>query len=196
MDSLQASRIIGGNATYKRASSDFYPTPPDVTFVLMKVLGLLEGTKIWESACGENHMVYVMKKMGYQVIGTDIQYGYDFLTAPMINCDWIITNPPFSQSEAFIEKCIEYKKPFCLLLKSQYWHARKRKPLFLKMPPKWILPLTWRPNFLFNTKKHASPLMDVMWVVWIPNYDYEYNTLYYPLDRPTSEEMKIFKEMK
>lgn len=46
MDSLQASRIIGGNATYKRASSDFYPTPPDVTFVLMKVLGLLEGTKI------------------------------------------------------------------------------------------------------------------------------------------------------
>lgn len=101
-----------------------------------------------------------------------------------------------SQSEAFIEKCIEYKKPFCLLLKSQYWHARKRKPLFLKMPPKWILPLTWRPNFLFNTKKHASPLMDVMWVVWIPNYDYEYNTLYYPLDRPTSEEMKIFKEMK
>lgn len=87
MDSLQASRIIGGNATYKRASSDFYPTPPDVTFVLMKVLGLLEGTKIWEPACGENHMVYVMKKMGYQVIGTDIQYGYDFLTAPMIDCD-------------------------------------------------------------------------------------------------------------
>ena len=43
MDSLQASRIAGGNTAYKRAASDFYPTPPDVTFALMKFLSLEKG---------------------------------------------------------------------------------------------------------------------------------------------------------
>ena len=35
MDSLQASRIAGGNTAYTRARSDFYPTPPEVTVALM-----------------------------------------------------------------------------------------------------------------------------------------------------------------
>ena len=48
MDSLQASRIAGGNTAYKRAASDFYPTPPDVTFALMKFLSLEKGAKIWD----------------------------------------------------------------------------------------------------------------------------------------------------
>lgn len=194
MDSLQASRIAGGNTTYKRAASDFYPTPPDVTFALMKFLSLDKGAKIWEPACGDGHMVRVMEAMGYQVIGTDIQYGDDFLTAPLIDCDWIITNPPFSQSEPFIRRCIEHEKPFCLLLKSQYWHAKKRKPLFDEMPPEWILPLTWRPDFLFKTRGSGSPLMDVMWVLWDPDYDHGCITRYLPLDRPTAEEMEILDE--
>ena len=190
---MQASRIAGGNTAYKRSASDFYPTPPDVTFALLKFLNLKPDTVIWEPACGEGHMVNTMEAMGYQVIGTDIQQGTDFLTAPLVNCDWIITNPPFSQSEAFICRCIEHKKPFCLLLKSQYWHAKKRKKLFEKMPPEWILPLTWRPDFLFKTRGNGSPLMDVMWVLWDPNYDYGYITQYFPLDRPTKEEMKILE---
>ena len=105
MDSLQASRIVGGNTAYKRAASDFYPTPPDVTIALMEFLELDPGTRIWEPACGEGHMVRAMEAMGYQVIGTDIQQGNDFLIVPPVDCEWIITNPPFSQSEAFIEKC-------------------------------------------------------------------------------------------
>ena len=185
MDSLQASRIAGGNTAYKRAASDFYPTPPDVTIALMRFLGLDKRTIIWEPACGEGHMVRAMEAMGYRVIGTDIQSGNDFLTAPLIDCDWIITNPPFSQSEAFIERCIEHWKPFALLLKSQYWHAKRRKPLFDKVYPEWILPLTWRPDFLFKTRGSGSPLMDVMWVVWDPGCDtFSEGTKYYPLDRP------------
>lgn len=185
MNSLQASRIAGGNTAYKRAASDFYPTPPDVTVALMRFLGLDKRTIIWEPACGEGHMVRVMEAMGYLVIGTDIQSGDDFLTTPLMDCDWIITNPPFSQSEAFIERCIDHGKPFALLLKSQYWHAKRRKPLFDKAPPDWILPLTWRPDFLFKTRGQGSPLMDVMWVVWTPYCDaIGGGTKYYPLNRP------------
>ena len=31
MDSLNASRIAGGNSAYGRSQSDFYPTPPEAT---------------------------------------------------------------------------------------------------------------------------------------------------------------------
>ena len=40
MDSLQASRIAGGNSAIGRRESDFYPTPPEVTVALLdEVLG-------------------------------------------------------------------------------------------------------------------------------------------------------------
>lgn len=195
MDSMQASRIAGGNTAYKRAASDFYPTPPDVTFALLKFLDLEPGTVIWEPACGDGHMVRVMEKMEYQVIGTDIQRGDDFLNMSLICCDWIITNPPFSQSEAFIRRCLTHKKPFALLLKSQYWHAKRRKCLFDTHAPELILPLTWRPDFLFKTRGNGSPLMDVMWVLWHPEYDHGGITRYLPLDRPTAEEMEMLEGM-
>ena len=99
MDNLTASRIAGGNTAYKRVASDFYPTPPEATVALMDFLDLPKGTKIWEPACGQGHMVKVMEQMGYAVIGTDIQFGDDFLKALLMDCEWIITNPPFSQSE-------------------------------------------------------------------------------------------------
>ncbi len=180
MDKAMASRIVGGNSAYKRADSDFYPTPPDATMALLKFLRLPLGSVIWEPACGENHMVDVMRECGYNVIATDINTGTDFLTADQVECDWIITNPPFSLADRFIERCIASKKPFALLLKSQYWHAKKRLGLFRSFPPAFILPLTWRPDFTFKQRGKGSPLMDVMWVVWGGCHD----TRYIPLEKP------------
>src|SRR5690606_41708421 len=40
---------------------------------------------------------------------------------------WIITNPPFKDSVAFINRAIQIGKPFAYLLKSQYWHARNKR---------------------------------------------------------------------
>lgn len=192
MNSVAASRITGGNSEYGRISSDFYPTPPEVTQALLDFLGLTnlpqykkDDIVIWEPACGEGHMVDVFKKNGLPCIGTDIKTGTDFLTTPLISCKWIITNPPFSLSEQFIGRCIEHHKPFALLLKAQYWNARKRLSIFRGHEPTYILPLTWRPDFLFKTRGHGSPLMDVMWVVWGKNSADQ--TIYYPIEKPESE---------
>lgn len=179
------SRIAGGNTAYQRSSSDFYPTPPEVTKALLDFLGVPpENTTIWEPACGEGHMVRQMEDMGYTVIGTDIQSGSDFLTVDEpCKYDWIITNPPFSLSEKFIERCIELQKPFALLLKSQYWHAKKRMTLYNRKPPTYVLPLTWRPDFCFGQRGGGSPLMDVQWSVW--DYSpYRMPTMYIPLSKP------------
>lgn len=182
-NSKTGSQIVGGNTAYKRAETDFYPTPPDVTFALLDFLRPPYGTTvIWDPACGEGHMVKQIRKMGYDVFGTDIKNGADFLTYdPMRYFSWIITNPPFSLSEQFIRRCGELKKPFAMLLKSQYWHAKRRISLFREYTPTWILPLTWRPDFCFGDRG-GSPTMDVMWCVWGVN-SLERPT-YMPLERP------------
>lgn len=188
MNSINASRMTGGNSAYGRAKSDFYPTPPDVTVALVKAIGIIPGTRVWEPACGEGHMVRALENCGCTVVGTDINMGVDFLSAPYQPCDWIITNPPFYIADKFIERCLCFDRPFALLLKSQYWHARKRLPLFQAHPPTTIFPLTWRPDFLFKTRGGGSPLMDVMWNVWV-NGAAVTPPSYIPLERPSEAEI-------
>lgn len=50
-------------------------------------------------------------------IYTHIDNGQDFLTyKPDFEFDYIISNPPFSIKNEVIKKCLEYNKPFVLLL--------------------------------------------------------------------------------
>lgn len=184
MDKLTASRIAGGNTAYKREGSDYYPTPPEATQALINFLGLESGTRVWEPACGEGHMVSVLEKNGLVVTKSDLMYGEDFLKIPFRECEWIITNPPFSLSEQFIRRCKEYDRPFALLLKSQYWHAKKRLSIFRETHPSYICPLTWRPDFMFGKRGKGSPLMDVMWVVWDKDIWKRDYPLYIPLEKP------------
>lgn len=186
---LLGSRIVGGNTAYNRNKSDFYPTPHEVTEALLDFLDLEEGTRIWEPACGEGHITSVLKERGYDVVGTDIQTGVDFLkTENAYGAQWIITNPPFSLAEQFIRKCWGYHIPFALLLKSQFWNAKKRYDLFRECTPTWVLPLTWRPDFLFKTRG-GSPLMDVNWCVW--SSFGKHMTSYYPLTKREHDEMQM-----
>lgn len=72
-------------------------------------------------------MVQVINGRGYDVIGTDIMTGTDFLKAELPEgVGMIITNPPFSVSEEFIRHALDLEVPFAFLLKSQYWHAARR----------------------------------------------------------------------
>jgi hypothetical protein len=109
--------------------------------------------------------------------------GFDFMERkPHDGYDWIITNPPFAQAEAFIRHALAWDSfGVAMLLKSQYWHAARRYALFIEHPPTAIMPLTWRPDFLFGSKGGA-PTMEVAWSLWIRGYDGP--TQYIPLPKP------------
>lgn len=103
-------------------------------------------------------------------------------------CDAIITNPPFNLSEEFILHAVKNADTVAMLLKSQYWHAAKRNILFQKHPPAFVLPLSWRPDFLFDTRKEgdkSAPTMGVCWSVWKRG---ETDTRYRILSKPEIEE--------
>ena len=193
MDSLQASRIAGGNSAIGRRESDFYPTPPEVTVALLDFLRLPENTVIWEPAAGEGDMLETIRACGYcESFGTDISEGFDFLSPDtfkrlLVGFDWIITNPPFARAEEFIRKAASLGKPFAFLVKSQFWHAKRRLSLFDEFPPSYILPLTWRPDFFFKDDHGGSPLMDMMWCVWHIPHIKGTQTVYRPLERPKGE---------
>lgn len=176
------AKIVGAHG--RRRKGDYYPTPPEVTQALIQWLKLPSGTVIWEPAEGAGDMVRELRRCGYRVIGSDISTGTDFLTAPLpVGVEWIITNPPFSLSVEFINRCAEIGKPFALLLKSQYWHSASRRPLFNRTRPAAVLPLTWRPDFTGQ----GNSLMDMCWVVWSGGPVWV--TQYQPLARPEKEEV-------
>ena len=185
--------LTTGGSSNKRRELDFYPTPPEVTRALMLFLALTPGV-IWEPACGDGAMAGVIREHGHEVISSDIrQTGYgegevDFLTALPRTCDAIITNPPFAQAEAFIRKAVGIAPITAMLLKSQYWHAQKRQSLFSEHPPAFILPLTWRPDFM-NGERGGAPTMECLWTVWM---DGQTDTRYRLLPKPPQKQASLF----
>ena len=183
VDSL---KIVGAHG--QRQENDFYPTPCECTLALLEFLEerflIKKGDTVWEPACGSNAIVNVMREKGYSVIGTDIINGQDYLKTEIADdYSWIITNPPFKIAQDFITRSASLNKPFALLLKSQYWHSAKRLKIFSDIQPTFILPLTWRPDFL---GKGAS-LLDMIWVVWIGKSPITY---YQPLKKPTKDKVR------
>lgn len=97
----------------------------------------------------------------YKVISTDIETGFDFLKdTPKFSFDMIITNPPYSQKDQFLEKCYSYKKPFALLLPLTALEGVKRGQLFRKYGISVII-LDKRTDF---TGK-AKPWFNASWFV-------------------------------
>ncbi len=178
---MKGLTIANGGDSAKRRRLDFYPTPPEATHALMLFLDL-EPCTIWEPACGDGAMSKVLRKYGHNVLSSDLrEVGYgegsvDFLTN-VRDCDAIITNPPFNRSHEFILHAIKQADVVAMLLKSQYWHAKKRIDLFRNNPPAFVLPLTWRPDF----GNGGAPTMEVHWTVWVKG---DSNTKYRLLDKP------------
>lgn len=189
--------VLANSSAEDRPSTDFYPTPKEVTVALLRYLEIPKGSTIWEPACGDGRMAEVMKELGYDVISSDLNdmgygtTGVDYINSELVECDWIITNPPFKVSGEFIKTSINHGKPFALLVKSQYWHAQCKAVLFNEFKPKYVLPLTWRPDFLFG-KKGGAPTMECLWVVW--DTKPTEHTEYALLEKPDLKVKKIHKK--
>lgn len=188
--------LIGAGKVHDRKDSDFYPTPFDATFALLKHLGLPAGTRVKEPACGDGAMARVMEATGLVVDASDIRAnsgfgrgGVDYLVDAGETPEWVITNPPFNVAVEFIRQALGQTPNVAMLLKSQFWHASGRIALFEKQRPAEILPLTWRPAFLAEERGNA-PLMDVIWVVWREG---DHSAVYRPLRRPRPSEMPVIE---
>lgn len=63
----------------------------------------------------ESNFVKMLRERGNKVVATHIQKGEDFFNT-YVECDYIISNPPYSMKAEVLERLFEIGKPFAMLL--------------------------------------------------------------------------------
>lgn len=186
---LSGSSLAGASISGERVKNDFYATPFDATEkILQKVF--LEGS-ILEPACGEGHIAKVLREFypEREIVATDLvqradifgigaQYGVDFLKHDFGRTfDNIVTNPPYSLAQEFVERAIDIShKKVLMLLKIQFLEGIARKRMFEKTPPKNVWVFSKRINPLPNGKsvrengKKMASTMCFAWFEWDKQY--------------------------
>jgi hypothetical protein len=115
----------------------------------------------------KSNITKVLRECGYYTKSSDITTGYDFLKeTATVNFDMIITNPPYSLKDKFLEKCFSYGRPFALLLPLTALEGIKRGEMFSKYGISLIV-LNKRLDF---TGK-GSNWFNTSWFTWgiLPN---------------------------
>lgn len=119
------------------------------------ILKYLDKDKVyWEPTdFGGSNITKVLKMGGYKVIATNKEE-LDFLKdEPNFEFDAIITNPPYSLKNEFLEKCYEYGKPFLLLLPITALEGKERGRLYREHGLEVIV-LDKRINFMKEKKNN------------------------------------------
>ena len=95
----------------------------DIQFIVSKMIEEREKGKrcwVWEPCCGNNAIVNELRKQGFTVHASDLNFGdvrVDYLTTDVFpDFDFIITNPPYSGKINFIKRGVDIGKPFAMLL--------------------------------------------------------------------------------
>ena len=113
----------------RRDDIDDFQSPPEVLDCLIPYLP--KDDIIWEPACGQKLLVKKLAQAGYWTIGTDILHGQDFFTyEPGFPFELIVTNPPYSLKNEFLERCYDLGKPFALLMPINALDTCKRQRLY------------------------------------------------------------------
>lgn len=123
----------------KRASADWYPTPPEATEALLRV-EKFDGIT-WEPACGDGAISKVFEAADIPVLSTDLIYrgygtgGIDFLLDSQTTVDNIVTNPPFTHAERFARHAINRsRRKVALLCRLAWLEGKARRKLFEETP--------------------------------------------------------------
>ena len=127
---------------YKFNKNDEYYTPSYAVYPIMEKIP--KGSIIWCPFDKESsNFVKVFKENGFNVIYGHIETGEDFFNTEIPECDYIISNPPYSLKNEVFEKLYEIGKPFAMLINFQgIFDTKKRFEMFKnnKVEMLWLHP--------------------------------------------------------
>ncbi|MCQ2077634.1 MAG: hypothetical protein MJZ20_11540 [Bacteroidaceae bacterium] len=165
----------------ERAVDDFYATDPKAAELLCDLMDF--NNNIWECACGSGCLSEVFKARGYNVYSTDlVDRGYgiggvDFLQCTETFDGDIITNPPYSKAQQFVEKALELVpegNKVVMFLKVQFLEGKARREMFDRTPPKLIYVSSSRllcaKNAEFDKLSSSSSAVAYAWYIWEKGY--------------------------
>ena len=125
---MASSNISMLKKTSNNVLSDECYTPIEA---IQPILPYLIKSKIYYDCTSgiSSSIVDCLNNNGFTCLGSGNK---NFFTDNMPICDVILTNPPYSKKDKFIEKCYELYKPFALLLPISSLQGVKRGELFKK----------------------------------------------------------------
>lgn len=132
-----------------RIAHDNYPTPAWVTRALLDEIGDRLPSGTWYEPCvGEGAIVRATEEWRTNRSGApaivwaqgDLRLGQDFLAYPRVECDVLITNPPFSLADPIARKAVA-EAPIVILLLSLIWPKAGRRAEWLRMHPPSCYPV-------------------------------------------------------
>lgn len=83
----------------------------------------------------ESNYVKMFKNLGYNVINTHLDMGIDFFNCEVPQCDYIISNPPYSLKTEVFERLFKIGKPFAMLVGVVgLFESQKRFKMFSENP--------------------------------------------------------------
>lgn len=186
------SHAVMAQRVEPKGSLDDFPTPPWATRALVEHV-LNEDTRhmtCLEPACGAGHMAKVLSEYFDHVDASDIAaYGYgktaDFLSGDETvgQYDWIITNPPFSLAERFVDRALDVAtRGVAILVRTVFIESAGRyERLFRKRPPALFAQFVERvPMVKGRLDPKASTATGYSWLVWNKNYSAAPQLLWIP----------------
>jgi hypothetical protein len=97
------------------SNNDEFYTPKYAIEPILKYIN--NNSIIWCPFDTEDSLfVKEFRKNGHNVIATHIKNGQDFFNMEFPNCDYIISNPPYSLKTEVLKKLFEINKPFAMLV--------------------------------------------------------------------------------
>ena len=98
------------------SKDDEFYTPPYAVKPIAKYLKA--NSTIWCPFDDErSHFVKIFKESGHRVIHTHIKNGQDFFhLCGKVDCDYIISNPPYSKKGKVLQKLFDTGIPFAMLV--------------------------------------------------------------------------------
>lgn len=192
---LKGTNLVGGVSAYEKPDHDFYATDPAtvrIFFNALKKQGFdFESQRWWEPACGDGNICRVIREYaGYDAIvdASDIvdrgwrdnfkqSNFFDLCYDDVRHHDVIITNPPFSHLNGFIDHGLRMTERYLMLFcKIQALETVERARMLKAAPLQAVYvhsrrQPTWRNGKPF--KSDGSKWATTMCMAWLV-FDKEY----------------------
>lgn len=179
----------------EREVNDYYATHPKATEMLCNLEKFSDN--ILEPCCGQGHISRVLEARGYNVESMDLidrgygRGGVDFLQYNETVDKDIVTNPPYSLAQEFLEHAMDIVTDghkIAMFLKLTFLESDGRKDMFKRYPPKKIWVSSNRipcgkngdfyqrdnnGNILYDRKnnpKEVSSAVCYAWFIWEKGY--------------------------
>jgi hypothetical protein len=119
--------------------NDEYYTPPILVELILTYVKK-ESTVWCPFDTSESEFVIQLKQEGHRVIHSHIKDGFDFFELMAPECDYIISNPPFSRKNEVFRRLFNMGIPFAMVMNVQILNYHETGDLFKDYALELLLP--------------------------------------------------------